>query len=481
LGLDGQGEEANWLSLGKAASDAGVTRSAVANALVRMRERWLKLPQLTELRDEIAALLPTHGNVMTPHELAKALLLARGSVEQDESTRVRLGLAVARACVEAEQQREPRFQVFDHTTRLLIATTRALADFANRLGEAADRLAQQDPLLSPTTALRELEEVKPPEGLPPLLPHRLVKLAAAASKNAALSSRSELYPIGMSAVQAIRHSLGALTGPQRLTERELHERVRGRFPLCAPLPSHPELDRVLNEAGLDLIWQAGSGDQEAAYVPQALTLSVGSTTQYHRHATQTVLPSEVSTDVAAARAFEERIAHLLARGGFLALTTTLRGASRVAHELTSRFGLQEVSFDELLLDAMLEQASALGIETTVLLEADRAAPASVDRRNLLRLVSRSAALVKETLLRSEKPLLITEPGLLARYDLMSLVTEMQSAAGRPQHTPAIVLLVPMVQPDAPAIDGVIVPTITAAQWAKAPEAWIENRHRSALA
>jgi serine/threonine protein kinase len=482
LGLDGQSEASPaWLPLGKVASAAGVARSAVVDALVRMRERWLKLPRLTELRDEIAALLQTQGGVMTAHELAKALLSARGSVENDEATRLRLGLAVARACVEAEQQREPRFELFQHA-HPLIATSLELAEFANRLGNTADQLARQDPLLSPTTVMRELEAIKAPEAAASLLPNRLIKLAAAASKSAALSSRSELYPIDMSPVQAIRHSLGALSGPQRLTERELHERVRGRFPMCAPLPRHPELDRLLSEAGLDLIWQPASAGQEAGYVPpHALSLSVGSTTMYHRRPTQTVMPTEVSPDVASARAFEDRIHHLLARGGFLALTTMPRGASHVERELATRFGVRSVSFDELLLDEMLEQAKALGVDTSVLLEADRSSQTSIDWRNLLRLVSKSASLVKGKLLRSDQPLLITEPGLLARYELMNIVSELQAVAGRPQHTPAVFLLVPMTLPDAPAIDGVIVPTLSAAQWAKVPESWINNQHRSAVA
>jgi serine/threonine protein kinase len=482
LGLDSHSDAPGWLSLGKVASAAGVARSAVADALVRMRERWLKSPALTELREEIAALLQTHGNVMTANELAKALLLARGSIEHDESTRMRLGLAVARACIEAEQQRgEPRFQLFE-LLQPLIATSAELAEFANRLGIAADQLAQQDPLLSPTTVMRELEAVQAPEGVPTLLPQRLLRLAAAASKNAALSSRSEIYPVGMSALQAIRQSLGALSGPQRLTERELHERVRGRFPVCAPLPRHPDLDRVLLEAGLELIWQPASGEHEAGYVPpHVLSLSVGSTTMYHRRPTQTVMPAEVSSDVAAARAFEERISHLLARGGFLALTTMPRLARHLEDELTRRFDVRSVSFDELLLDAMLDQAKALGVEMNVLLEADRSAPTSVDWRNLLRLVSKSAAVVKQMLLQSRQPLLITEPGLLARYDLMSMVNELQAAAGRPSDPPTILLLVSMVRPDAPAIDGVVVPTISAAQWAKVPESWINNEHRSAVA
>jgi hypothetical protein len=40
------------------------------------------------------------------------------------------------------------------------------------------------------------------------------------------------------------------------------------------------------------------------------------------------------------------------------------------------------------------------------------------------------------------------------------------------------MLVPMVIPGPPAIDGLIVPTVTAAQWAVVPHAWATNLHRT---
>ena len=81
-----------------------------------------------------------------------------------------------------------------------------------------------------------------------------LRLAAAASTSAALSARLELYPRGMSALSALRLSLGALAGADRLTEEELRARVRGRFPEAADLPSRPELDALLDEAGADREW-----------------------------------------------------------------------------------------------------------------------------------------------------------------------------------------------------------------------------------
>lgn len=329
------------------------------------------------------------------------------------------------------------------------------------------------------TALRELEAVPLPADMPPPVPQRLLRLAAAASATAAVSSRSEIYPIDMPAVQAIRHSHGALVGPRLLTAKDVADRVRGRFPASAPLPPRPELDQLLDEAGTGLTWRAAAGSEPAGYAPaHAPGVSVGSTTQVHRLPTRVAQVAEVTEDVAIARAFEDKLGYVLRHGGFLALTAQPRLARHVAAELVQRFGVEARSFDDLLIEAMLEQSRTLNVDWSVVLKADKSAASSVDWRNLVRLASRAADAIKTGLTSSDKPLLITEPGLLARYELMSLVSELQAVAGRPGHTPAVLLLVPMARPDAPAIDGSVVPVIAATQWARVPEAWISNVHRA---
>ena len=417
---------------------------------------------------------------MTVEELGRALLATRGSAEQEETTRIRLALAVVRASVEAEEQRgDQRFQVFTIGPKPLIAQRPELADYARRLGAEADRIAKDDPLLAPITALRALEAIALPEGVSPLEPQRLLRLATSSSQTAAVSSRSEIYPVGMPPLQAIRQSLGALVGPKLLTEKDVADRIRGRFPACAPVPPRPELDRLLDEAGAGLTWREASPTEPAGYVPaHSIGVSVGSTTLVHRLPTQTAQPVEVTDEIAAARAFEDKLEYVLKHGGFLALTTLPRLARHVEFELATRFGVQVRSLEDLLIESMLEQARTLKVDWGIVMKADKAAPSSVDWRNLVRLASRAADRVKAALLEADRPLLLTEPGLLARYELLSVVSELQAAAGRPGRTSAVLLLVPMAQPGAPSIDGVVVPVIAATQWARVPEAWIENVHRS---
>ncbi len=134
---------------------------------------------------------------------------------------------------------------------MLLATHPDLADHARRLGQAADRLAASDPLLSPNRAQEELVDVPVSTAVTPPPIQRLLRLAVAASRTAALSARLELDPRGLAPLAALRLSLGSLVGAQRLTETEVRERVRGRFPEAALLPNRPDLDALLEEAGAE--------------------------------------------------------------------------------------------------------------------------------------------------------------------------------------------------------------------------------------
>ncbi|MEF8717022.1 MAG: hypothetical protein V5B44_04475 [Candidatus Accumulibacter necessarius] len=342
------------------------TATTLSAALLKARERWLKTPQLTELRNHFESLLSTQGGVMTVPELASALLAMRGCASQDDAERMRLATAVVRACCEAEAHLERlRFQEFEHRPLPLIAVSAELAEYARRLGASADACAQAEPLLTPQRALETLESVSAPEANPALSAQRLLRLATAASLRAALSSRQEIYPRGMAASLALRQSLGALMGVRFLKLKDVQDRVAGRYPEAQPLPKRPLLDTLLSDVGALLVWRddapAGPG-----YVPstQALGPSAGSTTQYSRATTamERGLPApDIGTDETSAAAIEaqkleDRLAYAHKAGGFLVLTVEPRLAHHVEAELLRRFGRQRVSFDTLMLKALREQA-----------------------------------------------------------------------------------------------------------------------------
>ena len=88
-----------------------------------------------------------------------------------------------------------------------------------------------------------------------------MKLAAAMSRTAAVSSRQELYPRGMAAERALRLGIGALSGlglgdgEDGFTIEQIRDRLKSRYPEAEPLPNRPELDALLRRVGLDVRWE----------------------------------------------------------------------------------------------------------------------------------------------------------------------------------------------------------------------------------
>lgn len=86
---------------------------------------------------------------MSAAELTEAVLVARGSM-QDEPQRTTLARAVVRACVEVERtMTEPRLLVRRDHGQVFVALSQELASYASRLGNEADKLADEDPLVPP--------------------------------------------------------------------------------------------------------------------------------------------------------------------------------------------------------------------------------------------------------------------------------------------------------------------------------------------
>ncbi len=498
LGLEQDGADGHWPTLGDAAQAAGIERSSLTAALLKMRERWLKSPPLTVVRDQVNELLGAQGRVMSTAELAQVLLALRGCAEQNATERVRLATAVVRAAIEAEAQLErPRFEVFEHQPLPLVAHASEWASYARQLGAAADECARADPLLPPARALQALEAVSLPQlaaatepgaRAPELPPSRLLRLATVASQHAALSSRQEIYPRRMPAALALRQSLGAFVGATELSLNELKDRVQGRYPEAEPLPPRPELDRLLQEAGAPLRWDAAAANGAGAYCRESLRggPTVGSTTGYSRHPTIPIPEQGSDPLIADAQHAESRLQYGIAHGGLMVLGIEPRLARHAERELLHRFAkdapqgqaLRRISLDACLLEAMKAQATALKVDWGVVRRADGTAPGSADWNRLLALVKRAVPAVRQQLQDSPGPLLVLHAGLLARYELMQLVADAEATVGRPGHTPALWLLLPMHQQGLPTIDGVPVPLVNASQAIRLPRAWVENVHRA---
>jgi hypothetical protein len=494
LGLEGESQAGGsvWPSQTDVAEILAVTRARIGQIVGKARERWGRNPSLTMLRNDVVELLKGQGGVATAGEIQAAILATRGSA-QEEPLRSALASAVLRTATEAERGlQQPRWIVRRAGKQILLALDdpdgQRLADYAEQLGRVADHLADLDPLLSPTRVLEELQAVRLPEGQPPLPPPRLVRLAAEASEGAAVSSRLEIYPRGMAAARAVKLAVGALLGTNELTAEQMRERIGARYPAAEPLPDHPALDGLLSAAGADLGWVAEAGQGWGAYRREprsGIVLSSGSTGLPRYPTGDTVPGAELAPEVAAARQLEDRLQRAAAAGAFLVLTVESRHLEWAERELVARFPLEARSLEETLIRHMKEETARLGADWDVVLLADAAPPESADWQRLLALVRRTLPIVERELFGAERTLLLTRPGLLARYGQVALLESLCDRVGRRPAPGELALhgvwvLIPSDDPHAlPLLERKAVPVIGPGQWARIPSAWLTNAHRAA--
>ena len=476
LGLDTELAD-YWPSQASIAQKIDVTRGRIGQIVGKLHERWAKDAALSRLRSDLVEMLCGQGGVMSPRELSDALLVARGS-SQDDPLRTRLAQAVVRAATEVERtMSEPRFLVRRDKDSVLIAINSDLADYARRLGEEADRIAIEDPLLAPSRVIERLRDVTSPSGVS-LPDARLVRLAAEVSEHAAVSSRQELYPCGMEAARALKLSHGALLGQRMLTVEQIRDRVSGRYPKAALLPDRPALDDLLCQAGFDFHWESSGKDGVGCYVSplRDLVSFTSGSEPILRQPTRSGQSDagQVTPEEADARQFEERLQRSLTEGSFLALLVNPKYYDRAHSELCRRFTLQLVDFEGVFLDAISEVTTKANVSWELVLKTD-ATPNGPDWDKLMMLVARAMPTVEQRLLQAERAMLVIYPGLLARYGQMDLLAKLSQKVGRRDGIPGLWLLLPG---DQAMLDGKPVPLVGPGQRARIPESWLANIHRS---
>ena len=493
LGLD-QRVDLIWPSQGDIAPLAGVTRGRISQILADAQARWLKDPAITALRDQIATLIEPNGGVMSAAELCESLLAARGSIE-DEPRRSRLARVVTRAAVETENLRdEPKYVLRRVGGNALIATDLSLADYAATLGQRADQIAKEDPLVPPARVVDMLRQVPLPPEAEPLNDARLVRLATAASQTAAISSRQEIYPRGMDALRAIKLSFGSLVLERNrsLKPDQIRDRINSRYPLAAALPGRPMLDRLLTDAGLELAWNPdlpGGGAyistaRNVLSVTDASSIPSRYSTVIRTSGTPTpnFRPTYTPPDVAEARGFEERLRYAEKNGSFLALTVKPNLYDIARKELTGRFATHPLDLERVFLDALRQAADEAGADWNVVVNADAADRNSPDWRNLNHLIaSKVITQVEQALLQNNvtaQTVLTYHLNWLERYGQVVMLTRIAQAVQDGRLHGAWLLIPASPQTEMPLLDGAAVPVITANQWAHIPESWCQNLHRS---
>ncbi len=466
----------DWPSQAEVAKLICVTRQRVGQVVTAARERWSRTPSITGLREAIIHILEASGGAMTHKELADALLAARGSTKT-EPRRTQIAIAVLRAACETEiSLKTARFVESRSNDRVLIATSYDLGDYAFCLGKEADELALQDPLAPPARVVETLRRVRVPQGVSPLSDERLVKLAVNASQTAGLSSRLEVYPKGLEPRRAIQLAAGALLGTRDLSVDDIRQRVSSRYPEAAPLPNRPELDTLLDLVDTKLKWDPTADNGRGAYrsAPRDRVTGVSSSTAT-KGSSGTSEENGVTAEKLTADQFTDRLQRSIQTAGYLVLVSTTTNYLVVEQRLREGFPVAVCDIDTLLLNELKAQAGKLNVKWEKILEADQAAETSIDWSKLNQLVAGYVMpKLKVHLAAQASPVLLTNIGLLARFNQIPILEQLREAICLDGQNPrSLWVLVPSDdQNRLPTLHGRPVPVATRGQWEQIPEVWL---------
>jgi serine/threonine protein kinase len=302
LGSSARPSPLQWPSQTDTADSLHVSPSRVYQTLAADRTRWSKDPLITAFRHELCEQIQKLGGIVTiPESIDLTLLLRPAAATLDLDRRQMMASAVARAAVEAEDKMaQRRFELRRVAGKTVVSCSQELAAYADKLGQVADDLASAERLLPPLRVFQELYDVpqpQQPDGCQPFTNERLLNLAAAMSKTAAVSSKQELYPRGMPAERALKLAINALSGlglettkatnskddsEKGITVEQVRERVRTRYPEAEALPDRPELDALLAKVGLDVHWNA---EKKRYQRREAAILTTSGSSVPNRHST----------------------------------------------------------------------------------------------------------------------------------------------------------------------------------------------------
>lgn len=478
LGLTGDSE---WASQADVARATAKEPSQVANIISKFRNRWREdSPLLTRARNLITELLAAHDGFIELSELVAALIAARGSISEG-AERTRRSIAIIRAATEAERSLSFEKQRFTDNRMKSPAMGVIFTDpnaaipislsWAEPLAATAQTLAASDPLPSATRVLDTLRRVAWPAEIPVPPDARLLRLAATLS-GTALSPRRELYPKGLSAETALRLASAALATPadEALTSDQIKARVRDRYPEAEPLPDPPELDNLLQRAGIDLCRDPNG----VIYRPSPST-AVSTTYPYRARSTSSALPAATERDLDEAEKLDHTLHASLREHGFLVLTAVPKLLLPAIDELRARFGTEVVNLEETLLTAMRQFSIEKGIDWNKVITADAEPENHPDRRKLEQLVGAVVPRIERELATRKKALLLTFPGMLAAYNQLGVIERI-----RDNSNPAArwILVASSAKDQRPTIDSKPVPVFSRAQWEALSPFWIKE-HRSA--
>ena len=203
--------------------------------------------------------------------------------------------------------------------------------------------------------------------------------------------------------------------------------------------------------------QSGSGSRPTMYVTQLGAQPIDA----HQQALQR------------ANAFSHEIGIALADKRLLVLRVQPKAFGPAVAQIAKAFSLRPVSIDALFVEALREVAAQKGIDFAKIYAADAAwpdGPESAKLRAVLEIIRREH--VTPALLFPAEPILVSDWGLLFRYDMLSLYTELRDACGSGAHPGALCVLPADDAEQSIVLDGHTFPEFDQSRVLPVPSAWL---------
>lgn len=496
LGAEGHTEAFATQAQLAAALPTPVTSGRANQILEALHKAWAEnteaLGILRSLESIVDERLDALGKVASINELAATILRSSTGARVRDDIARRTALGLLRIVVDrrrAQLRAEEELGAMELRRRdgraLAIAREPGLLDIAEALGRDADALLIGGPYggelipadrarasVVPTAQSVAADNPRLLEGT------RLVRLAAEMSRTAAFTGAAELYRRDLDQAKAVALTFQGISTGERLSPKEIQDRVHARFPALADLPRRPSLDTLLDQAGLGLKFDEGS---QWYYSPT----EGGDTTGLHSYM-PTVVASQ--TDDIDGGSVARRLEESSARRSFLTLGCPADRIDKLVNVLELEFNARVLDLTGILMDEMKRLANERAVPPWEILVAADAQPGeSRAGKGLAAVVKRalpavelaiSEAVMQEDDGGTPRPVLLTEAAPLARYGHAHVLRRLSDlAVARGQ---AVWLVVPQLAANqGPLLDGVPVQT-SPNQFVRFDHIWVDTKANTIL-
>jgi serine/threonine protein kinase len=405
----------DWPSTTQLARRAGLSTSDAVVAAEQLRRHWSRNPALADVAAEVETVLVSGNGISTVSEIATVLLARHGSQLNDVADRLAATVPVIRAAIKSHDADLVLNRAQGSTVLLLGRESDALPDpdaamqTVRALAELLDEAVADEPGLVPAPTAESLVATDAQQLRLPVL--RVLRLAAACSASADVSTRGELYRRGLPAEVTLPRVLHA-AGSAVISEKTLRARVASRFPAAAALPPRPALDALVANAMPGMAWDGTN------YAKPTAASRLTSSTRY-----TTLGEMRLADHVGLLARLQDSLA---GRSG-LVLGVDPRFIDRASSWLHQRYGSDEVALGAELITAAKRLAGTSRVSWDMLRRVD-AQHTGPDRARLNQFMARAFDTFWDERLQSEQPLVFTDAAVLARYGLTERLAPLTNLA-----------------------------------------------------